>query len=62
MTKKPFKLEKKLIASVRYYETLYLIHDTQGERVYTGSEESARKILKLLNGGRRLKLKSRKRR
>ncbi len=59
---KPFTIEKKLIAAVRYYETLYLIHDDKGERIYTGSEESAKRILALLNGGRGRPAVTRKRR
>lgn len=50
--KKAFTLEKKLVATVRYYETLYLVHDSKGERIYTGSEETAKRILAALNGGR----------
>lgn len=47
--KPKFTIEKKLIAQVRFYETLYLVRDNRGERIYTGSEETARKILKVLN-------------
>jgi hypothetical protein len=47
--KKKFTLEKKMIAQVKFYETLYLIHDEHGQRIYTGSEESAKKILTMLN-------------
>lgn len=40
-----------MVAVVRYYETMYLIHDDCGERVYTGNdEETAKRVLKTLNG------------
>lgn len=60
--KPKFTLEKKLIAQVRFYETLYLVRDDRGERIYTGSEETARKILKVLNaqGKRSIPKKNRK--
>lgn len=50
-----FTVEKKLIAQVRYYETLYLVRDEKGERIFTGSEAMAKRVLRLLNGdkGRR---------
>jgi hypothetical protein len=50
--KKPqrFTIEKKLFAQVRFYETLYLVKDAKGERVYTGSKETARKVQRVLNG------------
>lgn len=47
--KQRFTIEKKLFAQVRFYETLYLVKDAKGERVYTGSEEMARKIHRVLN-------------
>ncbi len=46
--KKQFSLEKKMIAQVRYYETLYAIRDEKGETIFTGSEELANKLLKIL--------------
>ncbi len=46
---KPFTLEKKLYAQVRFYETLYLVKDAKGERIYTGSEETAKRIQRVLN-------------
>lgn len=46
---KPFTLEKKLYAQVRFYETLYLVKDAKGERIYTGSEETAKRIQRILN-------------
>lgn len=52
--KKPkpkFTMEKKLYAQVRFYETLHLIRDAKGERIYTGSAETARKVLRALNSG-----------
>lgn len=60
--KPKFRLEKKLIAQVRFYETLYLVRDDRGERIYTGSEETARRILKALNaqGKRSIPKKKRK--
>lgn len=48
MTKKGFTIEKKMIAQVRYYETLYKISDERGETIFTGSEEMAKKLLKIL--------------
>jgi hypothetical protein len=47
---KRFSLEKKMVVQVRYYETMYLIHDRHGERVFAGTEEkTARTILGALN-------------
>lgn len=51
--KKWYTLERKIIGQVRFYETLYLVRDNDGERIYTGSEESAKRIQKLLNASRR---------
>jgi hypothetical protein len=48
MKPKKYTLEKKLIAQVRFYETLYKIRDDKGETIFTGSEETAKKILRLL--------------
>lgn len=46
-----FLLEKKMVVRIRYYENLYVIRDTQGERVYTGTDEkTAKTVLGLLNG------------
>jgi hypothetical protein len=46
-----FKLSKKLVAVVRYYETMYMISDQQGERIYTGNDEkTANAVLRILNG------------
>ena len=45
-----------MIAVVRYYETLYLIRDEAGERIYTGNDEAtAKRILKTLNAWRMVK-------
>lgn len=58
-----FTLEKKMVAQVRYYETLYVIRDGQGERVYTGTDEkTAHHIQRLLNGCRAKKAPKRKKR
>jgi len=47
-----FTVEKKTVVQIRYYETMYLIHDGNGERIFAGSEESAKRVLKLLNAQR----------
>ncbi len=48
---KRFILQKKLVACVRYYETMYFITDGEGTRVFTGNDEKiAKQILKTLNG------------
>jgi hypothetical protein len=48
--KKRFKLEKKLYVQVRYYENLYSITDSRGERIYMGRDEkTARIVLAALN-------------
>lgn len=52
MKQKRFTIEKKMVATVRYYETLYLVRDVKGERVFTGSEALATRIARLLNGDR----------
>lgn len=47
---KRFTLTKKLVAQVRFYEQLYMISDTQGVRVYTGTDAAkAKEILAALN-------------
>lgn len=44
-------MEKKLVAQVRYYERLFVIFDSDGDRVFTGTDEKkAREILAALNG------------
>lgn len=46
-----FKIAKKMVVQVRYYEQMYFITDTSGIRVYTGNDEKkAREILAALNG------------
>jgi len=42
------RIEKKLIAQVRYYEELHVVTDSRGERIYTGNKATAEKILRLL--------------
>ncbi len=49
---KKVTIEKVLHASVRYYETLYLVRDGKGERVYTGSEAVAKRVARSLAGQR----------
>jgi hypothetical protein len=46
-----FKMERKLIAQVRYYEELYVITDLNGEKIFVGNPETAKKYLKILNAG-----------
>lgn len=41
-------IEKKIIAQVRFYETLYVVRDHRGEPIFTGSEETAKRIQKIL--------------
>lgn len=49
--KKPkrFQIERKLLAQVRYYEEVFIVRGSDGERVYTGTEETAKRIQRLLN-------------
>jgi len=54
-----FTIEKKMYAQVRYFETLYKIKDADGEVIFTGSEEMAKKLLKIL-GTQKPKRKARK--
>lgn len=42
------KLTKLTVARVQYYETLHVIEDGKGERIFIGSEETAKRVLKLL--------------
>lgn len=49
---KKFFVEKKFVAQIRFYEELYAVRDKNGETIFTGTPEMARKILKLLNGGK----------
>lgn len=46
--KKKFALEKKMFVKVRYYETLHCIQDEYGETIFTGSEETAKRLLAIL--------------
>lgn len=46
--KKPFKIEQKTFVKVRYYETLHCIQDEYGETIFTGSEETAKRLLAIL--------------
>lgn len=49
--KRKFILEKKMVASVRYYEYMFVIRDRTNERIYTGNDEkTAKTMLRLLNG------------
>lgn len=48
MFKKRYILEKKIYAQVRYYETLFKIKDQSGEVIFTGSEEMAKRLIKIL--------------
>lgn len=42
-------IEKKVIAQVRFYETLYVVRDKNGEVIFTGSQETAKRIQRLLS-------------
>jgi hypothetical protein len=59
---KKYTIEKKMIAQVRCYETLYIIHDERGERIYTGSQEAATRIAAVLNrySGAKIKPKNKR--
>jgi hypothetical protein len=54
------RLTKTVVAQVRYFETLYIIEDEKGERLFVGSEETGKRLLKLLKK-QRPKVKRRKR-
>lgn len=46
-----FTLSKKLVVQVKYYEQMFTISDSDGVRIYTGSDEKkAREILAALRG------------
>ncbi len=45
---KKFVIEKKMIAQIRFYETLYVIKDNRGETIFTGSEEMAKRLIRML--------------
>jgi hypothetical protein len=51
--KSKFRIEKKLIAQVRFYEELHCIRDQNGETIFAGTPEMAQKILKMLNAQKR---------
>ena len=53
MKRPKFKLEKKFVAQVKFYEVLFKITDDKGEAIYVGSEESAKKVLRALNAQKR---------
>ena len=47
-----YRMERKLVVQVRYYETMFLIRDEKGERIYAGvDEETSLGILRALNQG-----------
>ena len=46
--RKPITIEKKFIAQVKFYEVLFQVRDSNGELIFTGSEETAKKIQKAL--------------
>ena len=48
MSKRKFKIEKKTIVQMRWFETLYVIKDENNETIFTGNEELANRILKML--------------
>lgn len=53
---KPFTIEKKLVAQVKYYETFFMIRDERGHMIFTGDEASATRILKLLEADAKKKV------
>lgn len=45
-----FRVEKKMIVKVRYYENLFFIRDSDGETLFAGMDEQrAKDVCKLLN-------------
>ena len=45
-----FRLEKKLVVKVKYYEHLFFIRDEDGETLFAGVDEGrAREVCTLLN-------------
>lgn len=56
MKKRVFTVEKTFVAQVKYYETLHVIRDENGQAVYTGTEEMAAKVLRLLKADRKKKI------
>lgn len=51
--KKKYSIDTKIIAQVKYFETLHVIKDDKGETLFTGSEIFAKKLLKILNAEKR---------
>lgn len=57
-----FRLEKKLVVKVKYYEHLYFIRDEQGETLFAGADETrAKEICTALNAYHSKKRRARKR-
>lgn len=57
-----FRLQKKLVVKVRYYEHIFYITDDQGEQLFVGTDEKrAQEILVLLNAYHTKKSRKRKR-
>lgn len=54
------KIEKVVVAKVVYYETLHVIRDERGEQIFVGSEETAKRVAKLLKKQRPKRKKKRK--
>ena len=45
-----FRIEKKLVVKVKYYEHLFFIRDEDGETLFAGADEArAREVCTLLN-------------
>ncbi len=45
-----FRLEKKLVVKVKYFEHLFFIRDEDGEALFAGADEArAREVMTLLN-------------
>lgn len=42
-------IEKKAYVQIRFFEEMFIVKSPEGEVLYTGSEETAEKVLKLLN-------------
>lgn len=42
-------LHETMVASVRYYETLYMVRDKDGTAIYCGNQSKAKAIVKILN-------------
>lgn len=48
-----FTVQRVLVGQVKYFEALHVIRSAAGEVLFTGSEETAKKVLRLLNGEKR---------